>query len=199
MNSFYPVAGYNLQIRSTLGHRMEEILKVKALKTSIQTVFAILLVLSVAACASLFGPAPTELELSIEASPHLNPNTEGRPSPIVLRIYELNDISAFENSDFFTLYDAESEALGKFIVFKQELEIKPGQKLKLERKAKDEARHLAVLAAYRDLDNSRWRGSLELIPHKKSKIMIHLGSLSVSVTKPKSARDTWNYNRKEEP
>lgn len=167
------------------------------MRASIPTIIVLLISLSVSGCASLFGPAPTELEISIEASPHLNPNSEGRPSPLVLRIYELNEISAFENSDFFTLYDAESESLGKFIVFKQELEIKPGQTMKIERNAKDEARHLAVLAAYRDLDNSRWRGSLELIPHKKSKIMIHLGSLSVSVTKPKQARDSWNYNNKE--
>lgn len=158
-----------------------------------------LLTLSLTGCASLFGPAPTELELSIEASPHLNPNSEGRPSPVVVRIYELNDISTFENADFFSLYDAESESLGKFIVFKQELEIKPGQTMKLERNAKQEARYLAILAAYRDLDNSRWRGSVELVPHKKSKILIHLGSLSVSITdtKTKRTKDTRNYNTAE--
>lgn len=168
------------------------------MRATIPLIILITAVLSLTGCASLFGPAPTELALSIEASPHLNPNSEGRPSPVVLRIYELNEVSAFDNSDFFSLYDTEAETLGKFIVFKQELEIKPGQTLKLERNAKDEARYLAVLAAYRDLDNSRWRGSLKLEPHTKSTIMIHLGSLSVSVTNTKKRlRDTRNYNTNE--
>ena len=165
------------------------------MRGTIPLIMLLTLALGMTGCASLFGPAPTELELSIEASPHLNPNSEGRPSPVVLRIYELNEISAFDNSDFFTLYDAESESLGKFIVFKQELEIKPGQKMKIERNAKAEARHLAVLAAYRDLDNSRWKGSLKLVPHTKSKIMIHLGSLSVSITNTKKRqKSSRNYN-----
>lgn len=142
-----------------------------------------LLIISLMSCQSLgFGPSPTRMEVSIEASPNLNPNANGRPSPIVLRFYELSSADVFENSDFFTLYDTEMATLGKFIVFRDEMNINPGQLKKLKREAKPETRYVGVIAAYRDLDNARWRGVLELKPHKKNKIMIHLGSLSVSIT-----------------
>ena len=142
-----------------------------------------LLLISLVSCQSLgFGPSKTRLEVSIEASPNLNPNSEGRPSPIVLRFYELSSADVFESSDFFTLYDTEMATLGKFIVFRDEMNINPGQLKKLKREAKPETRYVGVIAAYRDLDNARWRGLLELKPHEKNKIMIHLGSLSVSIT-----------------
>lgn len=142
-----------------------------------------LLVMSLVSCASLgFGPKPTRLEVSMEASPNLNPNSEGRPSPIVMRFYELSSADAFETSDFFTLYDNEMPTLGKFILFREEMTINPGQLKTFKREAKPETRYIGVIAAYRDLDNARWRGILEVKPHEKTKIMIHLGSLSVSVT-----------------
>lgn len=142
-----------------------------------------LFILSLAGCSILgFGPSPTRLEVSIEASPSLNPNAEGRPSPIVLRFYELSSADTFESSDFFTLYDAEMATLGKFILFRDEMNIKPGQLKEFKREAKPETRYIGVIAAYRDLDNARWRGMVEIKPHKKNKIMIHLGSLSVSIT-----------------
>ena len=142
-----------------------------------------LLIISLASCAALgFGPKPTRLEVSIEASPNLNPNAEGRPSPIVMRFYELSSADVFETSDFFTLYDNEMATLGKFILFRDEMNIKPGQLKTFKREAKPETRYIGVIAAYRDLDNARWRGILEVKPHEKYKMMIHLGSLSVSVT-----------------
>jgi type VI secretion system protein VasD len=142
-----------------------------------------LLVLSLVSCESLgFGPKPTRVEVSIEASPNLNPNAEGRPSPIVMRFYELSSADVFETSDFFTLYDSEMATLGKFILFRDEMNIKPGQLMTFKREAKPETQFIGVIAAYRDLDNARWRGILEIKPHEKHKIMIHLGSLSVSVT-----------------
>jgi type VI secretion system protein VasD len=148
-----------------------------------KTIMGGFLIMSLVSCQSLgFGPSPTRLEVSVEASPNLNPNAEGRPSPIVLRFYELSSSDVFESSDFFTLYDTEMATLGKFIVFRDEMNINPGQLKKFSREAKPEARYIGVIAAYRDLDNARWRGVIELKPHKKNKIMIHLGSLSVSIT-----------------
>ena len=148
-----------------------------------RSIVGVLLIITLVSCQSLgFGPSPTRLEVSIEASPNLNPNAEGRPSPIVFRFYELSSADVFESSDFFTLYDTEMATLGKFIVFRDEMNIKPGQLKKFKREAKPETRYIGVIAAYRDLDNARWRGLLEIKPHEKNKIMIHLGSLSVSIT-----------------
>ena len=146
-----------------------------------------------------FGPSATQIEVTLEASPNLNPNAEGRPSPLVVRFYELNSSDVFETSDFFTLYDNEMATLGQFIQFRDEMNIKPGQSIAFKREAKPDTRFIGVIAAYRDLDNARWRGTLEIKPHKKTKIMIHLGSLSVSITdvKPKKTTEKHNYKSEE--
>lgn len=174
--------------------------------TRLNQILSIVLLLSILASTgcSLFGsgPDPTELDISLEASDNLNPNAEGRASPLVVRFYELSSVDVFETSDFFTLYDEEMPTLGKFIQFRDEMNIKPGQQKFFSYEAKPETRYVAVIAAYRDLDNARWRGSLEIKPNKKTKVMIHLGSLSVSITditpKKRKPKDENNYNKSEE-
>ena len=159
------------------------------------TFCSILLVIALGGCETLgFGPDPTRLEVSIEASPNLNPNAEGRPSPIVMRFYELSAADVFENSDFFTLYDNEMSTLGKYILFRDEMNIKPGEIKSFKRDAKLDTVYVGVIAAYRDLDNARWRGILEIKPHEKTKIMIHLGSLSVSITNVKAPKNVEKRN-----
>lgn len=159
---------------------------------------ALVLAILLSGCETLgFGPAATRLEVTIEASPNLNPNAEGRPSPIVMRFYELSSADVFESSDFFTLYDNEMATLGKFILFRDEMNIKPGQLKTIKREAKPETLYIGIIAAYRDLDNARWRGILEIKPHEKTKVMVHLGSLSVSVSniKAKRTNPTHNYRK----
>lgn len=166
---------------------------------SLIVIVSSLLLAVLSGCETLgFGPAPTRLEVTIEASPNLNPNAEGRPSPIVMRFYELSSADVFETSDFFTLYDNEMATLGKFILFRDEMNIKPGQLKTIKREAKPETLYIGVIAAYRDLDNARWRGILEIKPHEKTKIMIHLGSLSVSISNIKAKRTKAKHNYKDD-
>jgi len=52
---------------------------------------------------------PTLVQGSIKAAPTTNTDPRGRPSPIVVRVYELKSISAFNNADFFSRFDKDSE------------------------------------------------------------------------------------------
>lgn len=51
----------------------------------------------------------TKLDLELHGSDRLNPDLNGRPSPIVLRLLELKHPVAFENGDFFALYQRPKE------------------------------------------------------------------------------------------
>ncbi|MFO1199090.1 MAG: type VI secretion system lipoprotein TssJ [Burkholderiaceae bacterium] len=118
-----------------------------------------------AGCAS--GPKPTfpvprALEISVQAAPGLNPDVRDRPTPVVLRIYELRSPVAFEAADFFTLFDKDQAALGNDIVGKEELQLRPGESAKLVRELKPETRTVGVFAAFRDLERSRWRAVVAL-------------------------------------
>lgn len=127
-------------------------------------------------------PSTAHIDLQITASNDLNPNKEGRPSPLVIRMYELHTRDEFANGDFFTIYDNETKTLGKSMLAKDEMEFKPGEKRHIERATNPQTRFLGIVAAYRDIDNARWR-ALVAIPEKShSAFNLNLGPLGLSLT-----------------
>lgn len=122
-------------------------------------------VLLVSGCAALSPYSRvTKLELSLSASDDLNPDLHGRPSPIVLRLLELKHPVAFENADFFSLYQRPKAALAVDLVNSEELELSPGKHLDLKLQVSDASHYVGVLAAYRDLPQSQWRYVIPLTP-----------------------------------
>ena len=73
------------------------------------------------------SPAPPVAVISMHAQPDVNPGPDGRPSPIVLRLYQLKADAAFGNSDYFPLFDDEKKVLGGDLVSREEKELFPGQ------------------------------------------------------------------------
>ena len=69
----------------------------------------------------------TKLDLQLTANEQLNHDLNGRPSPIVLRLFELRHPVAFENADFFSLYDRARESLPQDLIATRELELRPGK------------------------------------------------------------------------
>ncbi len=99
----------------------------------------------------------TKLDLSLEGSSQLNPDLNNRPSPIVLHLMELKHPVAFENADFFTLYQRPREALSPDLIAIEEIELRPGEKRELKLTVQEGSRYVAVLAAYRNLPDTNWR------------------------------------------
>ena len=127
---------------------------------------------------------PAEVIISVAADSSLNPDSQGRPSPIVVRIYSLTSEPAFTNARFFELYENDTDILGDDLLGKQELEISPGDSVTLESMDVDlRASHIAVMAAYRDIDNAKWREAVSVSPNEKVVINVRLNALGVSVSK----------------
>jgi type VI secretion system protein VasD len=132
----------------------------------------------------VFGDSPPKTVIHISASPDLNPDIQGRPSPIVLRIYTLYADDIFRNADFFALYENDTAILGDDMAARDEYEISPGKTLKLdERELPMQARYIGVMAAYRDLDNAVWRGTIETPVDEVTYVNISLGKLTLTVSK----------------
>ncbi|MBD1553200.1 type VI secretion system lipoprotein TssJ [Pseudomonas typographi] len=116
------------------------------------------LLFSVGGCAALSPfSSMTKLDLTLAGSDQLNPDLHGRPSPIVLRLMELKHPVAFDNADFFSLYQRPKEALAPDLVTLEELELRPGQTRRLKLSLQAGSRYVGVLAAYRDLPEATWR------------------------------------------
>ena len=129
---------------------------------------ALLLVLSVlcflGGCSTLSPYSNmTKINLQLTGSDRLNPDLNGRPSPIVVRLYELKHPVAFENADFFSLYERAKEYLEPDLVASEELELRPGQSVDLKLSVHDGSRYVGVLAAYRDLPETRWHYTLPVV------------------------------------
>jgi len=113
----------------------------------------------------------------------VNPDRNGRASPVVVRVYELKSLAAFNSADFFSIYDKESETLGPDLNGREELRLKPGETALINHPLKPDTKFVAALAAFRDLDKSRWRSALEVPPKKKKlDLTIAIQGKTVSVT-----------------
>lgn len=110
----------------------------------------------------MFKPIPDALTISINTASDLNPDSEGRSSPIVLRIYELSDMKVYKESDFFDIFDNDKEILGEALVKKSEMELNPNESRKVEIQLNEKTKHIGFLAAYRDIDTAKWRETMAI-------------------------------------
>jgi type VI secretion system protein VasD len=126
---------------------------------------------------------PVPARLNVAARADVNPDEAGRPSPVVLRVYQLKDDAAFRNADFFALFDKEQATLAASLIDRQEFVLAPGdQRNNLEYPISGEAKFLAVAAAYRDIRNADWR-VLTPAPKKTYKNIVKSDQVSVSAEK----------------
>lgn len=133
-------------------------------------------------CASLSSDEPPTVVLFFEASDDLNPDAQGRPSPVVLRIYALDGDEIFNGAEFFSLYQDDAAILGDSLTSVREIELVPGQSLEFGPESFEvDTDHVAVMVAYRDLDNAKWRSSFPVEADKKTKIDVNVGKLSVTM------------------
>lgn len=126
----------------------------------------------------------TKLDLELHGSDRLNPDLNGRPSPIVLRLLELRHPVAFENGDFFALYQRPKEALAPDLVTSEELELRPGESRELKLSVQDGSRYVGVLAAYRDLPEANWRFVIPLQHKAQNRIELTLDEQGIQTVDP---------------
>jgi type VI secretion system protein VasD len=148
----------------------------------VKLAFLILVSLVISGCASKPSTHPTTgLTLKVTASSELNPDAEGRPSPVVLRLYELAKSSQFMTSDFFEIYDGHEVALGTDLIAFDEYLIHPGQVVDLRKVIHSDSESVGLLAAYHDLDRAQWRKAVRIRRFQNNEFSVLLDSLGITV------------------
>jgi type VI secretion system protein VasD len=147
--------------------------------------FVLLLVL-LSACSS--APEKPEVPLTIidatiTVSGQVNPDVNSRESPVVIRIFELKSIGAFNESDFYDLFENHSSALGGDLLGSEKFHLNPGDVHTLKHNASPETKFIAVIAAYRNINQAIWRDSVAITANKTTQIMVVANKLTVSVWK----------------
>lgn len=128
------------------------------------------------------------LEFTIEADQEINLNANGEPSPILLRAYELKTKSAFEQASFFELLDGDTTKLGADLVAKREFEIKPGDKSTFTRDSPTDAKHIGVIAGFRQIEAATWRSVVDIVQDRNNSFVIQVTSLAVKIELARATR-----------
>lgn len=127
------------------------------------------------------APKKETLEIRITASTDVNPDLNDRPSPVILHILELTAIDEFNRATFFELTENDAAALGGDVLNKTEIILTPGSVTESFLELDPQVGYLGFVAAYRDIDNARWRLAQEVIPGKTDWISVNIGMQQVSI------------------
>lgn len=135
-------------------------------------------------CASvntLLGQGDTTWQASIEVSAKVNPDSHRRPSPVLLRFYELKAATAFSQADFVSLYQRDQAELGGDLLGREDYLLQPGERRPLQRKLRAETRFIGALAAFRDIEHARWRALLPVPTARSFQSTIRVAELSLTM------------------
>lgn len=126
-------------------------------------------------------PGPTRLDAEVAATADINPDIDGKPSPVQVRIYELTADANFNRAGFFALFDNDQATLGQEMKAREEMVLKPGQQLRIEREYKEGPKFIGVIAAFQDIDNATWRAVQPVVEHETNEFNIDVRRLAVAI------------------
>ena len=135
----------------------------------------------VAGCARDKAPDPSPVALELTASTAANPDRNDRPSPILVRVYELRSPGAFETADFFAMLEQDQAVLGGEMVNSWEFQLDPGESTTLDATFQASSGFIGVFAAYRDIERAQWRAVAPIRPGRDNVLAVDLGRLDVSI------------------
>ncbi|KIQ31222.1 type VI secretion protein [Variovorax paradoxus] len=135
--------------------------------------------LALAGCAS--KPVVTPVSLTLVAGADANPDARGRASPLTVRVYALKSPGPFEGADFFSLFEKDQATLGAELVQREEMLLRPGESKKLDLTLPADAKAIAVMAAFRDLDRARWREVRPVTPGQAQVLTVNFGARQIRI------------------
>ncbi|HUD32911.1 MAG TPA: type VI secretion system lipoprotein TssJ [Variovorax sp.] len=141
--------------------------------------------LALAACGAkpLLAPKPRVLTIDVLAAASLNPSASGRPSPVVVRIYELKAAAPFESADFVMLFDKDQATLGGDVVARDEFVLGPRESTAIRRDLTADSKFIAVMAAFRDLERAKWRAVVPVVAGQDNALSVRLETSTVSIVR----------------
>ncbi|WP_321808501.1 type VI secretion system lipoprotein TssJ [Burkholderia sp. BCC1993] len=113
-------------------------------------------------CGATERAAAVPYAITVDVAPDVNPDLNRKPSPIVLKVFQLRAASAFDGADFFSLQGKPENILGADLLGTDRVILRPGESRTLHYRGNVEAGAIGVIAEYRMLDKNRWRLTVPL-------------------------------------
>ena len=141
----------------------------------------LLYVLALTMIPLLHGCSSPRITMEVASQPNVNPDSSGRPSPIIVKMYEMRSDMAFRQGDFQVLFMEPMEVLGANLVAMDELLFVPGEARTVEYAPMPETRYVGILAGFRQMERAKLRAVLPVDPEKKNLIRLELNDTSMIV------------------
>lgn|GEM_PF-986084 len=140
------------------------------------------LVLAVAACQTTRRTLnfDTSVELAVDTRDNVNPDNDGRASPVVVRVFMLADDRQFSREDFLNLYENAESRLGKDLIDTVVLkEFAPGEQRIEALPLKPEVRYVGLLAEFVRYQAADALMLLPITDHKKNEYRVTLADTRI--------------------
>lgn len=104
------------------------------------------------------------VDMTILASPRINPTEKGEPRPVQTRIYQLSTDARLHNADFLEIWKDDKKALGESLIKVEELPVYPDSRTDLKFERDEKALFIAVVSIFRSPKGRSWFTLFELPP-----------------------------------
>lgn len=135
------------------------------------------------------GCSKPRVEMAVASQPNVNPDHSDRPSPVIVKIYELRNDLAFTQADFLSLFDTPIQVLGADLVAADELVFIPGEARRIAYQPNPNTRFIGVVAGFRQMDRAFWRVIKPVDPEEENWLAIELNDATIIVIPDKDAED----------
>lgn len=120
-------------------------------------------------------PAPPVVDLTVRASPDLNPTPAGTAVSVAVRLYSLNASGRFASADIYSLMQREAQVLGAETAGSEEVVVRPGETRKITLMPKPGVRFLGVAVLFRDIDRAQWRALSPIAESGLTRLVLTVG------------------------
>lgn len=129
--------------------------------------FTLFLIPALTSCTVFTDDEKTEsIKVKLLASSDINPNTQNRPAPLSVYIYELKAPDNFDNSDYYSIMNNTSNAFSQQSSKLYQAILMPGETRKIEVNPGKSSVALGIVAAYRNINHADWSKTI-MLPNVK--------------------------------
>jgi type VI secretion system protein VasD len=123
------------------------------------------------------------LQLNIAVAANANPDDRGRPSPVVVNIFDLNKPQRFRNADYLALLATPRKILrGDMLGVHRINAIAPGSERTLQLAVDAQANHIGIVAELVDFSSVDARATLALQSHRSNALNLSINANGITVT-----------------
>lgn len=96
-------------------------------------------------------------KITLKAAGDVNPDIDGRASPVAVKVYELSSRATFDTLDFDQSWNNATVVLSDQLLSSVDYVLLPKQSKEHNVVLRPNTRFIAIVAAYRDIDRAKWK------------------------------------------